>query len=133
MATAPTTLTLRTPDDLPALGKYLRAVRRQAGLAVASNAAPYLGVGVRLLVQLESGTRGKRGVTMGKLLEVLQGLGLELVVRPRSQQIDQLPPVSAIPPEPPKRAPRPTQTRAVAKVAKPTTKTTPKRRSRVKP
>jgi hypothetical protein len=79
----PPALTLRGPDDLPALGEYLRAARRESGLASASDAAPYLGVGVRLLVQLESGTRGKRGVTLGKLLDVLQGLGLELVVRPR--------------------------------------------------
>lgn len=53
-------------------------------MALANDAAPYLGVGVRLLTQLESGSRGKRGVTIGKLLDVLGGLGLELVVQPRT-------------------------------------------------
>jgi hypothetical protein len=80
----PITFRLRSQEDLPALGKFLRAQRRRAGLALAGDAAPYLGVGVRLLTQLESGTRGKRGVTIGKLLDVLRGLGFELIIQPRS-------------------------------------------------
>src|SRR5579872_6883304 len=83
VADEPSTLTLRSPEDLAALGQFLRARRRRAGLRVAKDAAPFLGVGVRLLVQLESGTRGKRGVTIGKLLDLLQGLGLEMVIQPR--------------------------------------------------
>lgn len=77
-------LVLRHPDDLGALGKYIRSRRRSAGLRLAKDAAPYLGVGFRLLVQLESGTRGKRGVTIGKLLPILEGLGLEMAIRPRT-------------------------------------------------
>lgn len=80
---APPTLTLRTGDDLAALGAFLRTYRRRHGVGTAKEAAPLLGVGYRLLVQLESGTRGKRGVTLGKLLPILEGLGLELVLQPR--------------------------------------------------
>ena len=87
-------LVLRRADDLPALGKYVRARRRGAGLKVAEEVAPYLGVGNRLLVQFESGTRGKRGVTIGKRLQILEGLGLEMVVRPRSSSIWRRPPRS---------------------------------------
>lgn len=77
-------LTLRGPNDLESLGRFLRAYRRHVGLDRAKDAAPYLGVGFRLLVELEAGTRGKRGVTLGKLLQVLEGLGLELVIQPKS-------------------------------------------------
>lgn len=77
-------LVLRRPDDLAALGPFIRNRRRGAGLPLAKDAAPYLGVGFRLLVELESGTRGKRGVTIGKLIQVLEGLGLELEIRPRT-------------------------------------------------
>lgn len=78
-------LVLRRPDDLEALGGYLRTRRRGIGMAIAKDAAPYMGVGFRLLVELESGTRGKRGVTLAKLLKILEGLGLELAVRPRTK------------------------------------------------
>lgn len=81
-------LIIRQPDDLAKLGPFLRARRRQAGMPIAREAAPYLGVGFRLLVQLESGTRGKRGVTIGKLLKVLEGLGLELEIRRRASSLD---------------------------------------------
>ena len=77
-------LILSKPDDLKALGPFLRAARRRAGLRAAKDAAPYLGVSFRLLVQLESGTRGKRGVTITKLMGILGGLGLDLVIRPRA-------------------------------------------------
>lgn len=83
MADRPADLIIAGPEDLANLGPYVRQRRYESGLGLANEAAPYLGVGVRLLTQLESGTRGKRGVTLNKLLEVLRGLGLELVVRPR--------------------------------------------------
>jgi hypothetical protein len=83
MRNQPSDLVLRGPEDLSQLGAYVRAQRYRVGLSLANDAAPYLGVGVRLLTELESGTRGTRGVTLRKLLGVLQGLGLELVVRPR--------------------------------------------------
>ncbi len=84
MPPKPEPVIIRRPDELPELGAFIRAWRRYAGMADAREIAPYLGVGTRLLVQLESGTRGKHGVTTGKLLGILAGLGLELVVRPRS-------------------------------------------------
>jgi hypothetical protein len=77
-------LVLRRPDDVEALGAYLRSRRRGIGMPVAKEAAPYMGVGLRLLVQLESGARGKRGVTLAKLLRILEGLGLEMAIRPRT-------------------------------------------------
>jgi hypothetical protein len=117
MSSASSSITLRGPEDLPALGKYLRSERRRAGLALAKDAAPYLGVGVRLLVQLESGTRGKRGVTIGKLLDVLKGLGLELIVQPRP------PFVGNTTPTPPSTKDRPTP--AHKKIKKKTTRVAP--------
>ena len=78
-------IVLRGPDDLGALGPYIRARRKQSGLKHSGDAAPYLGVGTRLLLELEAGTRGSRGVSLVKLLSLLQGLGLELVIRPRGQ------------------------------------------------
>lgn len=80
-------ITLRGPDDLAALGPYIRDRRKQAGLTHSGDAAPYLGVGTRLLLQLEAGTRGSRGVTLVKLVTLLQGLGLELVIRPRGRSM----------------------------------------------
>lgn len=80
-----TRLTLRGADDLASLGKFLREHRRRNDVGTARDAAPLLGVGYRLLVELESGTRGKRGVTLGKLLPILEGLGLELVLQPRGR------------------------------------------------
>ena len=76
-------IVLRGPEDVGALGPYIRARRKQAGLTHSGVAAPYLGVGARLLLQLEAGTRGARGVSLIKLLSLLQGLGLELAIRPR--------------------------------------------------
>lgn len=78
-------IVLRGPGDLKALGPYIRARRKQSGLKHSGDAAPYLGVGARLLLELEAGTRGRRGVSLVKLLSLLQGLGLELVIRPRGQ------------------------------------------------
>jgi hypothetical protein len=76
-------IVLRGPGDLDTLGPYIRARRKRAGLAHSGEAAPYLGVGARLLLQLEAGTRGARGVSLVKLVTLLQGLGLELAIRPR--------------------------------------------------
>jgi hypothetical protein len=84
-------IVLRGPDDLDVIGPYIRTRRKQAGLTHSGEAAPFLGVGTRLLVQLEAGTRGTRGVSLSKLLSVLQGLGLELVIRPRGRAIPRKP------------------------------------------
>ena len=74
-------LILRSTADLKRLGVYIRARRRAAGLPVAKEAAPFMGVSFRLLVELE---QGERRVTINKLLPVLEGLGLEMVIRPRA-------------------------------------------------
>jgi len=76
-------LVLRVKGDLTALGPYIRRRRKAVGLSLSTDAAPWLGVGARTLLELESGSRGKRGITLVKLLGVLEGLGLELVVRAR--------------------------------------------------
>lgn len=79
----PTVLTLRDPRDLAALGPFLKAQRQAAGFRSAREAAPHLGVTTRLLVEVERGERTKRGITLGKLLAVLQQLGYEVELRPR--------------------------------------------------
>lgn len=79
----PAALTLRGPKDLAALGPFLKAARRAAGFRSARQAAPHLGATVRLLVEVERGERTKRGITLGKLLTLLEQLGYELELRPR--------------------------------------------------
>lgn len=83
----PTALTLRGPHDLAALGPFLKARRRAAGFRSAREAAPHLGVTTRLLVEVERGERTKRGITLGKLLAVLQQLGYVLELHPRDSAI----------------------------------------------
>jgi len=60
-------------------GKFIRAKRKKDGLTQAELAA-ICGFGNRFLVDLES---GKPTVQMGKALEVLQNLGLEVHIVPR--------------------------------------------------
>ena len=79
----PAALTLRGPADLTTLGPFIKARRRAAGFRSAKEAAPHLGVTTRLLVEVERGERTKRGITLGKLLTVLQQLGYEVQLRPR--------------------------------------------------
>lgn len=73
-------LVIRTKRDLTTLGRYLRRRRKHLGMSLSTNAAPWLGVGARTLLEVES---GKRGITLTKLLVILEGLGLELTVRRR--------------------------------------------------
>ncbi len=83
----PTNLTLRGPADLTALGPFIRARRRAAGFRSAKEAAPLLGVTSRLLKEVERGERTKRGITLGKLLAILQQLGYEVYLRPRGASV----------------------------------------------
>jgi hypothetical protein len=83
----PAALTLRGPADLTALGPFIKARRRAAGFRSAKKAAPLLGVTSRLLREVERGERIKRGITLGKLLAVLQQLGYEVHLRPRRSPV----------------------------------------------
>ena len=77
-------LTLRSPDDLPALGPLIRTARRDAGFRSAREAAPLLGVTPRLLAEVERGMRTARGISLGRLLRILAGLGYELDIHPKT-------------------------------------------------
>lgn len=80
-------LTLSGPRDLGDLGPFLKARRLAAGFRSAREAAPHLGVTTRLLVEVERGERTRRGITLGKLLTVLQQLGYQVELRPRRSPV----------------------------------------------
>jgi y4mF family transcriptional regulator len=61
------------------LGRCVRAQRKAQG-ATQSEFAALCGVGVRFISELEN---GKPTMELGKVLQVLQCLGLEVSVRPR--------------------------------------------------
>ena len=65
--------------DSAALGKMVRDARREAGLTQAE-AAELMGVGRRLLIELE---RGKREASITTVIKVLRYLGLELHAQSR--------------------------------------------------
>ena len=60
------------------LGQIVRAKRTQAGLRI-DTAAALLGVAKDTLSKLE---RGHSGIQLGTLLQVLNGLGIELTLKP---------------------------------------------------
>lgn len=62
-----------------AMGNYVRAWRKAQGATQADFAA-LCGVGTRFISELEN---GKPTVELGKVIKVLQSLGLELAVQPR--------------------------------------------------
>lgn len=66
--------------DLSALGAAVRNARGHAQLRI-DDAAAFVGVSADMLSRLENG----KPVTTDRLLKVLAGLGLELLVVPRSQ------------------------------------------------
>jgi HTH-type transcriptional regulator/antitoxin HipB len=68
---------IKTPQDL---GRAIRERRKQQGATQADFAA-LCGVGVRFISDLEN---GKPTVQVGKVLQVVQCLGLELGIRTRS-------------------------------------------------
>jgi HTH-type transcriptional regulator / antitoxin HipB len=67
--------------SLEDLGAQVRAKRKQDGLTQVEVAA-FSGVGTRFVSELE---RGKPTVRMDRVLQVLNGLGLELLVRNRGE------------------------------------------------
>jgi len=72
-------VTIRSGKEL---GSLVRAVRQEARLDQ-ETAAGLAGVGVRFLGDVE---RGKPTVRLGLVLQVLERLGLELVVRRRGRK-----------------------------------------------
>ncbi len=72
--------TRHTIRDLEQLGVLVRERREAAGLTL-DRAAALLGVGRRFLIELE---HGKRRANVETLLQVLNALGLELVVEART-------------------------------------------------
>ena len=64
------------------LGSAIRARRKAAGLTQ-SDAAALCGVGTRFLGELE---RGKDTAQIGKVIRILQGLGLALHIAPKGIQ-----------------------------------------------
>ena len=69
-------------QTLAQLGETLKAARTQAGLRL-QDAALALGVAVQTLVDIEA---GRPGVSMGKLLTVARGLGVDLFALPRARR-----------------------------------------------
>jgi len=69
--------------DSPAiLGAAIRAARTQAGLRQ-EDAALSIGIALQTLVDIEA---GKPGVSIGKILQVAQGVGVSLLVIPQAQR-----------------------------------------------
>lgn len=62
------------------LGHAVRAYRRAQGITQA-DLTGLCGVGTRFISDLEN---GKPTIAMGKALQVLQGLGMKLTLKPRS-------------------------------------------------
>ena len=67
---------LEAVSGIAAIGALVRQQRQSQGLKQA-DAAGLLGVGVRFLSELE---RGKESLEIGKVLHVLEGLGLKLYI-----------------------------------------------------
>lgn len=66
-------------DFLENLSYEVRHQRQSLGLTQAK-AAALCGVGTRFMVELE---QGKQGLHLGKVVTVLNGLGLDLLIRSR--------------------------------------------------
>jgi len=70
-------------DDLERLGAAIRARRKALRLSL-DEASVRLGVGRRLLLELERGER--QGVAIGTVLAVLHRLGFDLTLKSRGPQ-----------------------------------------------
>ncbi|MEJ0085778.1 MAG: helix-turn-helix domain-containing protein [Pseudomonadota bacterium] len=68
-------------DSLKTLGSLIRAQRRESSLRI-DDAAALCGVSVDLLSRLENGSSG---VSTGRVLKVLDGLGLAMIVVDKSK------------------------------------------------
>ena len=68
-------------NNMPLLGARLRRTRKDRG-AKQSEVAHQAGVGLRFLSELEN---GKQTAEMGKVLNAIDALGLELVLQPKAK------------------------------------------------
>jgi len=68
--------------DSKSIGYRIKTVRKKQGFTQAE-AAGYLNVGIRFLSELEN---GKSTVQLGKVLQVLEGLGYEILLLPYSKR-----------------------------------------------
>lgn len=68
--------------DSKSIGKLIKTARKEQGFTQAE-AAGYLNVGIRFLSELEN---GKPTVQLGKVLQVLEGLGYETMLVPKSKR-----------------------------------------------
>ena len=66
------------------LGQKIRSKRKRLGLSL-KHVAGLSGIGTRYLSELE---RGKETIEMGKALGVVNSLGLELVIQPKSRLVN---------------------------------------------
>ena len=69
---------IKTTEDI---GRAVRRKRKEQGI-LQEKAAGLSGVGTKFLSQLEN---GKETIEIGKILQVLRTLGLEIYIYPRSQ------------------------------------------------
>lgn len=76
---APSFGVVATTDEL---GRMLRSKRKELGMTQ-ERAAGLLGVGIRFLSELE---RGKPTAEIGKVLQVVRRLGLEMCVEPKGRR-----------------------------------------------
>lgn len=72
-------LKLEKVKNINEIGYLVRRKRKELGLSQ-MDAAGLLGVGVRFLSELE---RGKQTLAVGKVLQVIEGLGLEVQIKER--------------------------------------------------
>ena len=70
---------VRSVEDI---GKLLRAKRKEQGLTQ-SDVSDLTTLSIRFLSEVE---RGKERAEIGKVMEYLQNLGLDLYVKPRGEQ-----------------------------------------------
>jgi hypothetical protein len=70
---------VRTPADI---GAWVHYARKTSDVTLVDGAA-ITGVGVRFLLELE---HGKATASLGKVLQVLQRMGLDIEIRPRRRR-----------------------------------------------
>ena len=74
---------MRKIDDIKGLGAWLRQARKEQGLTQEQLAAT-CGVGIRFVRELE---QGKETCHIGKVLQVMQMLGIEVFAMKRGEEI----------------------------------------------
>lgn len=74
---------MKKVDDIKGLGIWVRQVRKEQGLTQEQLAAT-CGVGVRFVRELE---QGKETCHIGKVIKVIQMLGIEILLKKRGEAI----------------------------------------------